>query len=900
MTMTGRRFVWVVGLLVAAPLSAQVGPQGSSVVEVGLALRQLDGVKRVLMIGAHPDDEDSSLLATLARGMGVETAYLSLTRGDGGQNIIGPEMGEGLGIIRTGELEAARVLDGGRQFFTRAFDYGFSRSAAEAFAHWPREEVLRDVVSVIRTFRPQVIISVWAGTPRDGHGQHEASGILANEAFDAAADPGRFPNLGGNAAELWRADKLYHSVRFRGPGSGEAPLTIQTGTFDPLLGRSYHQLAMESRSKHRSQEMGAAQTLGDRTSGLRLVQSRVGGLDDDRGIFAGIDTTLAGLADGLPARAVPVVRSAIAAYRTAIHKAGASLDAVQPSRAAGPLGRAYLSLEFTFGLLRGIGDSAAPLAEALAVRAGLVRSALLKAASVVIEVRAGDDLVVAGEDVMLDVQLWNGGPFRIDGAVLRSAGGEQDVALPAEFLGAEGQTEEPQTLEAGELARWSYRVRLRESLAASRLYYLGAPRDGDMYRWTGDPASEGLPRNARPLLRAVGEFDIHIPELDQPVHVVWGDDAEYVGVNRALGEFREPVLATPALSVAIEPAGMAWPEGSLESRPVTVLLQNESASGSSGELSFEVPEGWEVTPSSLPFDLRGEGASRGFTFEVRLIGTVDGGEVTAPAEHVFRAVATRDDGVRFDERVDVIDYPHVERTLYLRPAEVRASVFPVRIREGIRVGYVMGSGDDGLEALRQLGAAVEEVGPDRVREGDFSGYDVLVLGIRVYETRPDVAAVNDRILAFAEAGGTVIVQYNKYEYPRGGFAPYPVSMGSGRSAPRVTDENSPFVLLDPESPVFSSPNRIVETDFEGWVQERGLYFLAEWDNRFTPLLEFNDPDEEPTRGSLLVAPVGRGMYVYVALAFFRQLPAGVPGAHRLFANLVSLTAEEWNAYQARR
>ena len=894
MTMTGRGLVCLVGMFVAAPLSAQVGPQGSSVVEVGLALRQVDGVKRVLMIGAHPDDEDSSLLATLARGMGVETAYLSLTRGDGGQNIIGPELGEGLGIIRTGELEAARLLDGGRQFFTRAFDYGFSKSAAEAFAHWPREEVLRDVVSVIRTFRPQVIISVWAGTPRDGHGQHQASGILANEAFDAAADPGRFPELGGNAAEPWRADKLYHSVRSRGPASVEAPLTIQTGTFDPLLGRSYHQLAMESRSKHRSQEMGAAQTLGDRTTGLRLVQSRVGGLDDDRGIFVGIDTTLVGLADGLPARAAPGVRSAIAAYRTAIHEAGASLDAVQPSRAAGPLGRAYLSLEFTFGLLRGIGDSAGPLSEALAVRAGIVRSALLNAASVVIDVRAGDDLVVAGEDVTLDVQLWNGGPFRIEGAVLRSAGGEQDVGLPAEFLRAEGQTEEPQSLESGEIARWSYRVRLRESLAASRLYYLGTPRDGDLYRWTGDPASEGLPRNARPLLRAVGEFDIHIPELDRPVHVVWGDDAVYVGVNRALGEFREPVLATPALSVQLEPAGMAWPEGSLESRPVTVLLQNEAASGSSGELSFEVPEGWQVTPSSLPFDLRGEGAGRGFTFEVRPLGAVDAGE------YVFRAVATREDGVRFDERVEVIDYPHVERTLYLRPAEVRAAVFPVRMREGIRVGYVMGSGDDGPEALRQLGAAVEEVGPDRIREGDFSGYDVLVLGIRVYETRPDVAAVNDRILAFAEAGGTVIVQYNKTEYPQGGFAPYPVSMGSGRGAPRVTDENSPFALLHPESPVFSSPNRIAETDFEGWVQERGLYFLAEWDDRFTPLLELNDPDEEPTRGSLLVAPVGRGLYAYVALAFFRQLPAGVPGAHRLFANLVSLTAEDWNAYQARR
>ena len=894
MTMTPRTLVWAVGLLAAAPLWAQVGPQGSGVVEVGLALRQVDGVKRVLMIGAHPDDEDSSLLATLARGMGVETAYLSLTRGDGGQNIIGPELGEGLGIIRTGELEAARVLDGGRQFFTRAFDYGFSKSADEAFAHWPREEVLRDVVSVIRTYRPQVIISVWAGTPRDGHGQHQASGILANEAFDAAADPGRFPDLQGIAAEPWSSDKLYHSVRFRDPGSRMATLIVQTGTFDPLLGRSYHQLAMESRSKHRSQQMGAPQTLGDRTTGLRLVRSRVGAINSDTGIFAGVDTTLAGLVDRLPREAVPGVGRAIASYRMAIQEASASLDAVQPSRAAGPLARGYLSLEFTFGLIRGLGDPAVPLAEALAVRAGLLRSALLNAASVVIDVRAGDDLVVAGEDVSLDVQLWNGGPFRIDGAVLRSAGSEQDVGFPAEFLGGGGQTEDPQALEPGEIARWSYRVRLRRSLATSRLYYMGDPRDGDMYRWTGDPGSEGLPRNARPLLRAVGEFDLHIPGVDGPVHLVWGDDADFVGVNGVLGEFRKPVLATPAVAVKIDPSVLVWPEGSGESRPVIVHLKNESASGSSGDLTLEVPDGWEVTPARIPFDLQGAGTSRGFNFEVRHVGAVNTGQ------HIFRAVATRDDGVRFDEQVDVIDYPHVERTLYPRPAEVRAVVFPVRMREGIRVGYVMGSGDDGLEALRQLGANVEEVDPDRVREGDFSGYDVLVLGIRVYETRPDVAAVNDRILAFAEAGGTVIVQYNRYEYPQGDFAPYPVSMGRGRSAPRVTDENSPFALLDRESPVFNSPNRIVEKDFEGWVQERGLYFLAEWDDRFTPLLELNDPDEEPARGSLLVAPVGQGLYVYVALAFFRQFPAGVPGPHRLFANLVSLTADDWNAYQERR
>ncbi len=353
MTTTHSTFVWVVGLLTAAPLAAapltaQVGPQGSSVVAVGLTLRQLDGVKRVLMIGAHPDDEDSGLLAALARGMGAETAYLSLTRGDGGQNIIGPELGEGLGIIRTGELEAARALDGARQFFTRAFDYGFSKSADEAFAHWPKEQVLGDVVAVIRTYRPQVIISVFAGTPRDGHGQHQASGILTNEAFEAAADPGRFRDLPGSAAEPWSADKLYHSARFRGARPGADPLIIQTGTFDPLLGRSYHQLAMESRSQHRSQEMGAAQSLGDRTSRIQLVQSRVGGINSDTGIFAGIDTTLAGLVDRLPEQDAPAVGRSIASYRLAIQEASTSLDAIRPSNAAGPLARAYVILEFTF------------------------------------------------------------------------------------------------------------------------------------------------------------------------------------------------------------------------------------------------------------------------------------------------------------------------------------------------------------------------------------------------------------------------------------------------------------------------------------------------------------------------------------------------------------------------
>ena len=878
---------------VVGPLSAQVAPVGNGAVAVGLALRQADGVKRVLMIGAHPDDEDSALLAALARGMGVETAYLSLTRGDGGQNLIGPELGERLGIIRTGELEAARGLDGARQFFTRAYDYGFSKSADEAFRHWPGEEVLRDVVSVIRTFRPQVIVSVWSGTARDGHGQHQASGILTIEAFDVAADPGSFRDLLGLASEPWRTDKLYQSVRFRSPTSVEAPVNVPTGTFDPLLGRSLFQLAMESRSQHRSQGMGSGEGLGDRTSGLVLVESRVDEILGDDGIFSGVDTTLVGLTDGLPTEAVGPVRDRLEAYRAAVHEAEESLDALRPGRAVAPLARAYRSLEATMELLRDVGDPAAFLAESLAVRAALVRSALLDAASVVIDVRADDDLVVAGENVILEVQVWNGGNFRIGGAVLRSAGGGPDVALPAEFLAAEGQSEAPRELEPGAVARWRYRVRFRSSLAPSRLYYLRAPRVGDMYRWVGEPGSEGLPRNGRPLLSVVGEMDLYVPEMDELVHLVWGERAEYVGVDGALGEFREPVLATPAVAVAVEPAQMVWPMGTLESRSVAVFLRNEAASGSTGEVSLEVPTGWEVTPESVPFDLEVEGMGRRFSFQLRPPGDL------AEGEHVFRAVATLENGARFSEAVDVIDYPHVERTLYFEDAELRVQALPVRVREGIRIGYVMGSGDDGLAALRHMGVDAEEVSQGRVREGDFSGYDVLVLGIRVYETRPDVAAVNENVLEFARVGGTVIVQYNKGEYPRGGFAPYSISMRGQRNS-RVTDENSPFALLEPDSPVFTSPNRITAADFEGWVQERGLYFLTEWDDRFEPQLELTDPGEPPTRGSLLVAPVGEGVYAYVALAFFRQFSAGVPGPHRLFANLVSLTAGDWNAYRGGR
>lgn len=851
----------------------------------GLELRTLDGEKRVLLIGAHPDDEDTALLTALARGMGVETAYLSLTRGDGGQNLIGPELGEGLGVIRTGELLAARKLDGGRQFFTRAFDYGFSKTADEAFGKWSREALLRDVVWVVRTFRPHVIVSIFSGTPADGHGQHQAAGILAAEAFDAAADPERFPEMAALGVGPWQVGKLY-----RRPRGGAGTHTLETGSFDPLLGRSHFQLAMESRSQHRSQDMGVAQPPGGRTTELALVKAAPGIDESDPGFFAGIDTTLIAGVEVLDAASRRAVEEGVARYRIGLERAAESLDPAEPWASANPLAQGLASLREAEAVARRAAP-ASELARILSRRMEAAESALLGAAGVTLNVVSTDDLVVPGGSVDVEVQLWNGGQARIRNAAPRlilPEGWSADE-MPVESgdggrgffgRGVEGtQLTADGDLAPGALARWRYRVRIPGDAQLSDLYFREASRDGELYRWPDDrPELWGLPKDP-PVLAA--RVDFTLATMDQALPVSAEAPARYVGVDKATGQFEKPVLVVPAVWVAADPGSMVWPAGSDEVRQVRVRLTGQAQEGVAGRLRLEVPEGWEVTPATQPFDLRTPGAEVTATFEVQAQ------EVT-PGRHTFRAVAEADDGRTFDRSVSLIDYPHIERTAMMDPATLQVSVFEVAAAP-VTVGYLMGSGDDGMRALEQMGVSVREVTPSEIASGVPGDLDVLVLGIRVYETRPEVAGINDRILDFARSGGTVVVQYNKYEYPAGGFAPYPVSMGP--PAPRVTDEDSPVEILDPASPVIDGPNRITDADFEGWVQERGLYFLAEWDEAFEPVVAFTDPGEEPARGGLLVAPLGEGLYVYTGISFFRQFPAGVPGAYRLFANLISLGAE---------
>lgn len=846
-----------------APLGAQDDPFGTGTAGVGLLLRRLDGVKRVLLIGAHPDDEDTSLLAALARGMGVETAYLSLTRGEGGQNLLGNELDEGLGLLRTGELLAARSLDGGHQYFTRAFDFGFSKTAEETFRQWPREAILADVTWVIRTFRPQIVVSVFSGTPRDGHGHHQVAGILAREAFFAAGDPSAFPEQLQEGAVLWTPSKLYGRSRF---GLGDVTTEVETGRLDPLLGMSHYQLAMESRSQHRSQDMGMPRPLGPRTSDLSLLESRVGtsnGGNDT--FFAGVDTTLLGLASVLEDGMRQEVEARLRTYATAIASARGELDALAPWGVAPRLEEALAALR---DVRRDLGTGGElELGRVVEERIPLLEEAVVRSRGIIADVRVEDDLLVPGEEVGAVVEVWNGGPERIsdvaaamdlpDGWLAKLEEGKDGVAIPSEGI-----------------ARWRFSLRVPPDAALSRPYFLEEPREGEIYRWPPSPPVWGLPGTPPSIharVRLVGGGS-------EPVSV--RRTAVFRGVDKATGEFVEPILIVPAFSVSMEPGEMVWPTGQSGSRQLVVRVRNEGETGDSGVVRMTLPEGWRSEPGGYPVDLREPGAEASFAFEITPPATL------RPGEYRVEARVQASNGEVYEEGFTLVDYPHVARSALFSPASTRLSVVPVSVEPGLQVGYVMGSGDLGAEVLEQIGVSVTMLGPEAVRDGAYDGLDAVVLGIRAYETRPDLAAANEKLLDFARAGGTVIVQYNKYEYPQGGFAPYPVSIS--RPHDRVSDETVPVTILEPDHPLFNYPNRITDRDFQGWAQERGLYFLSEWDERYTPLLEMSDPGEPAKRGGLLVAPLGQGLYAYTGLAFFRQFPEGVPGAVRLFANLVSL------------
>lgn len=892
-------------------------PVEGGAVEAGLLLRQLGGVKRVLVIAAHPDDEDNSLLAELARHEGVEVAYLALTRGEGGQNLIGPELGEGLGLIRTEELLSARRIDGARQYFSRAYDFGYSKTAAESFSHWPRDTLLSDMVWVIRQFRPQVIVSIFSGTPADGHGQHQVAGILTRVAFDAAADSTRFPEQLKWGVRPWRTLKLYRRSWRR---SDSTTIEIATGEYDPLLGMSPFQLAMLSRSQHRTQEFGEGRPPGPHSTRLLLLRNLTRA-PAGAGLFAGVDTTLEGLTGELPPRERPWALREVSAFRAAVRGARDSLRVLDPAAASGPVTAAVRSIQGLEDSAAAAGPHAAVADAALARQRRLAEEALLSVSGITRHFRADHDLWVPGEPIRIEAEVWNGGgaPLRAGPPTLHLPNGwsarllsadsvrrtrsERSSFYPAGAPVRGGHA--PITVPPSRLARWTFELNVPRDARPTVEYFLRQDTVGDLYRWPEDSSLR-----ARPLDPPVATGALPLTLADGSVSLLTGAAVRYRGVDRAKGEFWRPVYVVPRLSVGVSPHALIWPTGDTGGRDVTVTLRSQVGDTLDADVSLDLPKGWRAEParSRVQLDELGGTDTRTFRLLTGAVGRVGGAAADSFRTFTVRAVARPAAGGRgsagphgasattsWSRRLTILNYPHIDPVPLYRDATVRVDRFPVRVDHKRRVAYIMGSGDAVPEAIRQLGLNVTMLAPDQVRSGSFADFDVIVLGVRAYEVRKDLQSANQSLLAWVRSGGTLIVQYNKYPYVDGGYAPYPVTMAHPHD--RVTDEHAPVTLLHPDAPPLSSPNRIGARDFQGWIQERGLYFLHTWDHRFMPLLSMHDRGESPKEGSLLVAPVGKGVYVYTGLDFFRELPVGVPGAYRLFANLLSLTPEAWHAWE---
>ncbi len=864
-------------LLLLSPLQGQLEPPSTGgIVALDHELRMLGHYRRVLMIGAHPDDEDTELLTVLVRGMGAEGAYLSLNRGEGGQNLIGPELGEALGIIRTEELLAARRLDGARQFFTRAYDFGYSKSLEETWTHWPADTVLKDVVRIVRRFRPQVIVSIFSGAPRDGHGQHQAAGWAAREAFVAAADSTRFPELEQEEGlRAWTALKLYRSTRF---DTAATTLTLDGGVLDPAVGKSFHEIAMASRSLHRSQDMGRLQRLGPSQVRLELLEDRTGAGGD--GLFSGIDTSFA----AMPWRSAPDVD------KDAPQHFAARVDSAR--RAVGPLGLARVA-----ELLARARNDLEPLKADSRARVLFLtpeqtdQRAHLDLAGAIAEGLLGDAVsedarVVGDQRVPVAIETWNTSPRPLSvGVAVRPLGG----------WSVEGDTLAAGTLEPGEL-RAAGMTLVPPASGLTTPYYLRRPLREAMYDW-----SEAAPRErGEPFEPAPASLLVAMESGGRLAREV-----TYRAVDQALGEVRRPMTVVPRVDVKLDPSTDVWSASAPSTRRFTVTLTHGAKDTTSGTVRLELPSGWPAVPPKR-FQLTREDERESYAFDL----SVPRGFGVGAAQ--IRAIAQDSSGKEYDVGVHTVEYPHIRPRSYVLPATAVVQSARLTLPRLARVGYVRGASDRVPEALRRVGVPIELLDGAALERGDLSRFDAIVIGPRAYETDSALVENNARLLEYVRRGGLAIVQYQQQQYFDGGFAPFPLTVGgpvlaaanddedagtngSASAQPpatvahdRVADENAPVQVVAAEHPSVLRPNKLDESDWRDWVQERGLYFARSWDKAFTPVLETHDPGEAPLQGGLLVAAFGQGTYVYTGLSFFRQLPAGVPGAYRLFANLLAL------------
>ena len=878
--------------VLAVPVVVPVGAEEQFVTgtpAIRYALAKLNVLGSVLMIGAHPDDENNAVLTYVSRGLKAKTGYLSLNRGEGGQNLLGPEQGVLLGALRTQELLAARRDDGGSQYFSRAIDFGFTTSLKETVTDWGHDKILSDVVWVIRQTQPDVVIDVFSGTATDGHGNHQAAGVLGKEAYAAAGDPSKFPEQ-LKWVKPWHPRRLLRS-RFtpappppgeqpaaniaqppaaaapgaqpatgagrggpgrggnqaagdparQGPGRAADPFpdqptfTVETGDFDPIFGRSYREIASISRSEHRSQAQGATLPYGAGQNVLAFVE----GEQPKNGVLDGIDVSW---------KRVP----GSGRVGEILAKAAADLDDQHPDRTV----PALLEARKLIAPLARDGQQWAiwkleDLDEAIALCAGIH-----------VEAAADAPAYVPGATAKINVIALSRSPL--------------PVTLVGAHLSGWGDADAPaknKALENNKLESSPVTMKVPANQPFSQPFWLKEPRDAFTYTIS----DQLLIGRADTVPEVTAKFDFSINgtpfSLTRAIHYRYADPAT--------GEVIRPVVVQPPVVIDLPVESMVFPLGA--ARDVSLTMRALTAN-QSGDVRFEVPQGWKVQPASAPFSLKEAGAVQEVRFRVTPPPTAQAGQFKATAKVGTTEVATG---------MTVIPYSHVPAQTILLPSDGKLAAVAVKTLAK-RVGYVMGSTDEEPESLRQMGLVVDLLDEKDLKSGNLAQYDAIITGLRAYAVRSDLRSNQQRMLDYVKAGGTLIVQYNRNTDRRMSpsvsealdhLGPYPFTFGDNDA--RVTDEDAPVKFLAPDSPLLNVPNKITQADFEGWVQERGMYFATKWDAQYQTVLESHDNGDKEQPGGVLYTRLGKGAYIFTGYAWNRQLPAGVPGAYRIMANLIS-------------
>lgn len=846
-------------------------PQDRGAAGTWQKLQKLRTVASLLHTTAHPDDEHGGMLTRASRGDGARVALLTLTRGESGDNAIGPELFDALGLIRTEELRRAGEYYGvDRQYFTTAIDYGFSKRLEEALGKWGREDVLRDVVRVIRTERPLVLISRFQGNDRDGHGNHQAAGVITQDAYKVAGDPSAFPEQIAEGLRPWQPLKLYMGgVR----ENEDWTVRVDSGVYSPWLGDSFANVARAGLSFQRSQNSGRNDAQpGPSAAYYKRLASRIAAPDKESSVFDGIDTRLTALFATLGRRAPANGEAALAAIAKEVDRAVAAFAGDDPSACVEPLAR---GLTATRNAIRQLAADAeivhvlrikeAQFADAINTALGVDFSALAQPPG---PERVGPfgpppvmDPVVPGETFSVAIRFVNQGTPAVTVSGFRVAGFESRLVRS------------PATLRRDEWASHTATLSVPENTPFTRPYFSRQSLAENRYA-VADPALRDRPFAPAPL-RITAQYSVFGVPVDVETPVMRRE------AQLPYGHVLRELAVVPAVALTVSPRHAIVPLSTANRMlRVQVDLVNNDPMGTRGTLALRLPNGWTADPPRVDFTMPRAGERARYDFRVQA-------GSAAAEEYRVGAVATVN-GREFRDGYDAIEHRDLETRYLYRTATASVRGLDVKLPDGLRVGYVMGAGDEVPTGIAQLGAEVDLLGARELATGNLAEFDAIMTGTRAYGVRDDLRTYNQRLLDYVRGGGNLIVLYNTpSEFDPATLAPFPAQLPA--NAEEVSEEDAPVQLLAPGRPELTTPNAITRADFDGWIEQRGSKFFSEWDPAYTPIVETHDRNQPPQRGGWVTATYGKGHYTYFAYALHRQLPYGVPGAYRILANLLSLS-----------